>query len=121
MTVIKKETPSEEGAARSSLLAWPEWTDLKFQGRQLNLMHQSDEIQKVARAMIDTMIQDILFNAAYPHEADRLAAGRDKMKKIVCDLGYGIIAERMDSPHEQNYFKSLFGIVRDTLRLLKLG
>ena len=113
--------PSEEGAARNGLLAWPEWTDLKFQGRQLNLMHQSDEIQKFARAMIDTMIQDILFNEAYPHEADRLAAGRDKMKKMACDLGYGIIAERMDSPHEQNYFKSLFGIVRDTLRLLKIG
>ena len=117
MVDIKKEIPAGKGAVTgknsSSESAWPEWTDLKFQGRQLNLTNQSDEIQNVAWAVKDIMIRDILFNDAYPHEADRLATSRENMKIIARELGYSIIAERIDSPHEQSYFKSLFWIVRD--------
>ena len=117
---VKKEMPADEGAGtESSRLAWPEWTDLKFQGRQLNLTNQSNEIQNIARAVKDIMIRDILFNEAYPHEADRLATTRENMKIIARELGYGIIAERIDSSHEQNYFKSLFGIVCDISSLLR--
>lgn len=103
---IKKETHAGNGA-----LAWPEWTNLKFQGRYPNLMLQTDEVQNVARAAIDSMIHDVLFNEAYPHEADRLATSRQNMKIIARNLGYDIIAKRIDAPHEHNYFKSLYGIV----------
>jgi hypothetical protein len=97
--------------AGNGALAWPEWTDLKFQGHYPNLMLQTDEVQNVARAAIDSMIHDVLFNEAYPHEADRLTTSCQNMKIIAHNLGYDIIAEHIDVPHEQNYFKSLYGIV----------
>ena len=108
-----------DGADTKNVLesAWPDWTNLNFQSRPLNLRDQSDQVQAVARAMINTTIQDILFNDAYPHEADRLATSRETMKTVAHDLGYSVIAERIDAPNEEYYFKSLFGIVSDILLL----